>query len=80
MAGSWHHAIDEQGRLLNSFELSDMLENGGDVHEFAEEVYGMVYYLAGRLIAHEPGGLESLIEEARMNYREGISVSPGLNE
>jgi len=81
MAGSWNHAVDkETGKLLVNKDLNGMLENGGDVYEFAEEVYGMVYWLAEELSKevgqHSTG---ELVEFARQNYKDGLKVSPGTD-
>jgi hypothetical protein len=50
--------------------MAGMLENGGDVWEAIEEMYGMIWFLA-----HGNG---ALVEAARRNYIAGISVSPGV--
>lgn len=68
MAGSYLHCVDDDGRLLPPFELSDMLENGGDVWEAVEELYGMIWYLSA--------GDPERVEDARQHYEIGLSVSP----
>lgn len=82
MAGSWNHTVDrETGKLLSNVDLVGMLENGGDVYEYAEEVYGMVWWLADRLSLQLPGKTAAgWIEEARQNYRQGLALSPGVAE
>ena len=78
MAGSWNHAMDDDGALLESEDLAGMLENGGDVWEFAEEAYGMVWLLARTIsttvvpVALNP---EDIIEMARMNYKQGLKFA-----
>jgi hypothetical protein len=70
MASSYNHAVDDQGRLRNSENMSIATETGGDAYETIEEFYGMVWYLAD--------GDPVLVEEARANYRQGIEMSPGV--
>jgi hypothetical protein len=72
MAGSYSHCVTEDGKLRNPYDLAQMLENGGDVYEAVEELYGMVWYLAD--------GDELKVEEARRMYRDGLQSSPGLEE
>lgn len=90
MAGSWNHTVDgtdvepkSGGKLLANMDLVGMLENGGDVYEYAEEAYGMVWWLATLLsqaIGKSPATPTALIEEARQNYKRGIELSPGVAE
>ena len=69
MAGSYNHAVDDQGRLRNPETMTNATENQGDAYETIEELYGMVWFLAN--------GAPELVEEARRNYRVGIEFSPG---
>ena len=67
MAGSYSHCIDKNGRLLDAEKLSDMLENGGDVYEAIEEMFGMIWWLAqgnavNILLAHD-------------NYKQGLRLA-----
>lgn len=78
MAGSWNHSVANDGQLLNSSDLRVMLENGGDVWEYAEECYGMVWYLAKQLSVCIGVPVEQLIEEARTHYSQGVEESPGV--
>jgi hypothetical protein len=49
-----------------------MLEcNSGDVYEAAEQMFGMIWFLAG--------GDPARVEEARQLYREGLRLSPGVS-
>jgi hypothetical protein len=82
MAGSWNHALTRDGKLSNARNLSDMLDNGGDVWEFAQEAYGMVWYLAN-LVALNNGDDEDpdqFVQEARRGWRMGIEISPGIED
>ena len=77
MAGSWQHMTTRSGRLRDNESFCGMIENLGDAYEAAEECFGMVWYLA-RLIAvqhrDDPArqNLMDFIEQARVNYREGL--------
>lgn len=77
MAGSWRHSVAEDGQLLKDVDLAIMLETGGDVAEYAEEAFGMVWFLASELAAATGGISKDLVEEARARYHEGLAVSPG---
>jgi hypothetical protein len=71
MAGSYRHAVDDQGRLRSPRDMTIATETQGDAYETIEEFYGMVWWLAD--------GDPSLVEEARQNYEGGLRVSPGVN-
>lgn len=78
MAGSWNHAIDDDGSLLEPDDLARMLENGGDVWEFAKEAYGMVWFLATSLAEETwnwPTDPRKVIEIARQKYKEGLNYA-----
>ena len=75
MAGSWNHALDDDGSLLDSEDLAGMLENGGDVWEFAEQVYGMVWVLASTISTTVELDPEDIIESARENYKQGLKFA-----
>lgn len=70
MAGSYNHCVNDQGQLLSHGYLAGMLDSDGDVYEAIEELYGMVWYLAG--------GSDLRVEEARSQYQTGLSMSPGV--
>lgn len=81
MAGSWNHTVEKStGKLLADRDIQGMLEcHSGDVSEYAEEVYGMVWWMA-TVFANAIGGPltpEGIIEDARQNYRKGLEFSPG---
>jgi hypothetical protein len=79
MAGSYSHVVDKDGKLLESQDLLGMLDtHSGDVYEFAEEAYGMIWYLANILSALS-GSPEAWVEIARQNYKEGLELSPGTD-
>ena len=69
MAGSYNHAVNDDGQLRNPNNMTIATETQGDAYETIEELYGMVWWLAH--------GDDALVEEARQRYREGIAISPG---
>lgn len=69
MAGSYNHTVNEQGQLLNSTRMTIATETGGDAYETIEEMYGMIWWLAG--------GQVEQVELARQRWREGVELSPG---
>ena len=86
MAGSWNHSIEKtSGKLLCNEDAVQMLENGGDWYEYAEEVYGMVWWLAIQLASEraDRSGMGFIpaeyVERARQNYEGGIKLSPGID-
>lgn len=84
MAGSYNHVVEDDGSLASNETVAGMLENGGDVFEAVEQMYGMIWYLAERLNANLPAGAPAfrdldrldLVEEARKNYQQGLRWSP----
>lgn len=81
MAGSYNHVIEDDGSLSDNETVVGMLENGGDVYEAIEEMYGMIWELADALVWETgiPGNVEQLkerVELARVNYKEGLIKSP----
>ncbi|HXQ33244.1 MAG TPA: hypothetical protein VN843_04405, partial [Anaerolineales bacterium] len=46
MAGSYNSTIDNDGNLLGNDEFVKKIENLGDAYEMAEEMYGMIWWLA----------------------------------
>lgn len=73
MAGSYNHCIDEDGNLLDNERLVDMLENGGDVYEAVEELYGMIWWLADQ--ASFGNELKTMVDNARQSYIEGLAIA-----
>lgn len=77
MAGGWSSITTEKtGRYYGAGILE-----GGDVEEFAEHVFGMVWYLAGRLGTQEAVEGPELREvalrwigTAEENWREGLAL------
>jgi hypothetical protein len=80
MAGSYNHVVTKNGNLASNQRVVGMLENGGDVYEAVEEMYGMIWYLAAVLL---PVGssltARAAVEEARQNYKIGLRLAQKLN-
>lgn len=69
MAGSFLHAVSDQGQLRNRRRMTIATETQGDAYETIEEFFGMVWYLAN--------GDPQRVEEARQHYKDGLLRSPG---
>lgn len=65
MAGSYGHITNDKGQFIGV----ELLENGGDIYEACEELYGMIWYLAQ--------GNPIKVREAEKYYQDGLDVSPG---
>jgi len=72
MAGSYNHAVAVDGRLRNERNMTIATETQGDAYETIEEMYGMIWYLAG--------GSPDRVEVARTYWQDGIVISPGREE
>lgn len=76
MAGGWGHVTNDDGTPYAGG--GDCLENLGDINEFVEEVYGMVWWLAAHRarmrfattsVTREQ--IMDVIKSAQENYRSG---------
>ena len=78
MAGSYRHCVDESGALVSNTELNWLLENGGDVYEAVEEMYGMIWFLAGGYDYSDNlvTGMAARVERARREHRTGLQIAP----
>jgi hypothetical protein len=76
MAGGYGHIVQKDGNLASNRRVVEMLENGGDVFECVEEMYGMIWYLAG---THSPDREKAVIEDARHNYQQGLKIAKEVN-
>lgn len=76
MAGSYNHIVTNAGNLGSNERVVSMLENGGDVFEAVEEMFGMIWFLAGGT-PDNPNADEAKarVEEARQNYKRGLEIS-----
>lgn len=80
MAGSYLHAIDDDGNLDENMTMPNsggLIENLGDAYEAIEEMYGMIWVLALGITEAKGGDPKTypaeLVEWARKNYRDGLS-------
>jgi hypothetical protein len=66
MAGGWGSVTDEQDRYRDA----DLMDTGGDVEEFARQVFGMVWWLAAQLAALEvsPAATPALTRAAALPW------------
>jgi hypothetical protein len=80
MAGSYGHVVRGDGNLGSNEFVTSMLNNGGDVYETVEEMYGMIWYLAAVLL---PIGssitAKKAIEEAREYHEVGLRLAQMIN-
>ena len=81
MAGSYNHATTDAGNLRNNESFVQMIENLGDAYEMAEEMYGMIWFLAAgrRDDAHPESDMRDFVEEARQNYERGLEIAREAN-
>jgi hypothetical protein len=80
MAGSYRHVVSSSqrtfGPLLDPRDVAGMLETPGDVWEAVEEMFGMIWFLAGQVNPDNPA---SAVELAEKNYRSGIEIGAGVD-
>lgn len=79
MAGSYEHAVNDDGSLRDPGDLfREGVENLGDAYEVVEELYGMVWFLARQLELPMPPRMskESWVDLAKKNYSRGVELSP----
>ena len=69
MAGSYWHIVEDNGAFSGQ---QHRLENGGDVYEALEELYGMIWYLAD--------GDAKKVEIAQKSYQKGLELAPQRKE
>ena len=92
MAGSYNHVVTKDGNLKSNERIAESLENGGDVFEAVEEMYGMIWFLAHLGVAPHVSieqfeslqfsreSVKDMVETARRNYQEGLKVSKEVNK
>jgi hypothetical protein len=76
MAGSYGHVVRKDGNLHSNKVVAEMLENGGDVFEAVEEMYGMIWFLACTHAYQDP---KAAVQDARRQYQEGLKMAKGVN-
>lgn len=77
MAGSFKHVVAADGQLLRDKDFAQMVDNPVDAYEVVEEMYGMIWVLADFLGGPDAGTRRAWVDQARDNYRRGLTVSPG---
>jgi hypothetical protein len=80
VAGSYKHAVNSKGQLRSPKHMLIATETPGDAYETIEEFYGMVWWLADMCVAmHASTSIppSDWVEQARINYKQGIKASPG---
>lgn len=77
MAGSYNHVVTDAGNLRSPEMVDRMLENGGDVYEAVEEMYGMIWWLATLGPDAVLTSPEDLVEMAREQYAVGLKLAKG---
>jgi hypothetical protein len=85
MAGSYNHCITRNGNLMSNDRMmitGAMIENLGDAYEAIEEMFGMIWFLAGDIQDSEnvpeealPSMIKDRVEAARQNYSAGLELS-----
>lgn len=93
MAGSYNHVVTNKGNLASNERVAGILENGGDVFEAVEQMYGMIWFLAAELINQQQFALIALevdrtrrfemikaaVERAMENHKEGLEFSKEIH-
>jgi hypothetical protein len=81
MAGSYYHVVTDDGNLGSNDFVVDMLENGGDVFEAIEEMYGMIWFLTlghastSANAEERVAQMKAAVENAHQNYKRGLTIS-----
>lgn len=77
MAGSYNHVVTDDGNLVANEYFPNVIENLGDAYEMAEEMYGMIWWLASR--ADSVNALPEIVRQARQNYEQGLAFAREAN-
>ena len=82
MAGSYNHVVTDDGNLGSNQFVVNMLENGGDVFEAVEEMYGMIWYLAQYwgAPAAPASEVKRIVEDSRKNYIRGLEIAKKIHD
>ena len=86
MAGSYNHCVTPAGNFSGG-ERGPRLDDLGDAFEALEEMFGMIWYLAGEMLEMTPKTPEEravmvkeAVETARQNYKEGLRISKEIHK
>jgi hypothetical protein len=75
MAGGYNHIVTNKGNLVSNERFVGMIENLGDAYEMAEEMYGMIWFLA-YMVQDAPAMTPAeLVEHARQNHQAGLKLA-----
>ena len=74
MAGSYKHVITRSGNLKGPAALSNSIENIGDATEAIQEMFGMIWHLAGR--TKDP---KAAVAKAEAEYEKGYEIAKKAN-
>jgi hypothetical protein len=75
MAGSYNHIITKEGNLVSNERFVNFIENLGDAYEMAEQMYGMIWFLAHMGPEPPTTSPENLVETARLHYEDGLVLA-----
>lgn len=75
MAGSYNHIVNSKGDFLDNERFVQRVENLGDAYEMAEELFGMIWWLACMAQEAPVMSAEELVEHARRNYNVGLQLA-----
>lgn len=79
MAGSYGHIVTRNGNLVSNETFVNMIENLGDAYEMAEELYGMIWYLAAAPYYGNPKETKEAVKRAQENYKRGLEMAKDVN-
>jgi len=71
MAGSYGHLVNDDLQYIGQ----KLLENGGDVTEAIEQLYGMTCWLASRAAIRTGRTYAEMIDDAVANWQTGIALT-----
>jgi len=72
---SFGHVVQKDGNLRALSIIGDMLTSKDDIVKTVEEMYGMIWFLAGKEVGRE----KQTVEDARKQYREGLKIAKKVN-
>ena len=78
MAGGYGHIVQKDGNLRAPLMISNVLDDGGDVFETVEEMYGMIWFLVSQP-DQWAGREKQMVEDARRQYQEGLKKAKEFN-
>ena len=78
MAGGYGHIVQKDGNLRAPLMISNVLEDGGDVFETVEEMYGMIWFLVSQP-DQWAGREKQMVDDARRQYKEGLKKAKEFN-